>query len=74
MMNKISPGQLRVWKNRKWIDFGRKFVVLKEAYIETNNDFECSQVNESFWFVYSSEEGYGPLSEVMILKDSKVLK
>ena len=72
-MNKISPGQLRVWRNRKWIDFGRKFVVVKE-YIEMNNDFECSQVNEPFWFVYSSEEGYGPLSEVMILKDSKVLK
>ena len=72
-MNKISPGQLRVWKNRKWFDCGRKFVVIKE-YTETNNDFECSKVNESFWFVYSSEEGYGPLSEVTILKDSKVLK
>ncbi len=72
-MNKISPGQLRVWKNRRWIDYGTKFVVVKE-YIEMNNDFECSQTNESFWFVYSQEEVYGRLSEVMILKDSKVLK
>ena len=73
-MNKVSPGQLRVWKNRKWIDYGRKFVVVKESHIETNNDFECSQVNEPFWFVYSIEDGSGPISESMILKDSKVLK
>ena len=67
-MNKISPGQLRVWKNRQWVDFGRTFVVVRE-YVE-----ESIPLNEQFWFVYSLEDGAGPMSESMILKDSKVLK